>query len=742
MASLVPTTWLRLLTHRRSRGILVPARVAAWIRKANTLRAAGAWQDAAELYARAVGAQPGLAHIWIQLGHACKENGRLADAAAAYARAAEAASEGAEPYIHLGQISKQIGNLPSAARHYLEALRHQPSSLAAATELMLCVDPRHPEDAALVAEAAHMLNMAIPAPQTQQRSLGASPRIYCDVSDLLSYFSHARLPTGIQRVQIELVTAMLRTPGAEEVRPCCFADARRGWTELPREKFLEVAAAAVTSADRDDPEWRRVVISATIGLAADTPIRFADGDTLLNVGTSWSERNYFLHLRNARTEASLAYVALVFDLIPMFAPQWFPASLVRDYRNWLDTLVDHADGYIAISEATRADLLKAPGLDAPVAVVPLDADFGTSHDLTPDSAALGAHGLESGKFVVMVSTIEPRKNHIGALDAWLELARTLPERDVPPLVCVGGRGWMNDHVHARIAAHPLLQRKVRLLHGVSDAELALFYRECLFTLYPSFYEGWGLPVTESLCHGKIPVVSRTSALPEAAGRFGIYFDPALPGDLARVIRPLLTDTVSRKEREQDIRILFRPKPWGELGKAVLVQARWMARRSHAMHDMVMVAGTRYIFAAEVPPGRIAGERFRTGNGWRAPTATGTGLAGDVSTLRFSVAPTASPAMLMLRLANSGDAPAAYSVANAGGRVAKGILASRGSSWAMITLTPTDGHQEIAITLGDPVGLPASVDLVETLLVRSSGHLPSADNIAATKFEDASTQHQA
>ena len=84
---------------------------------------------------------------------------------------------------------------------------------------------------------------------------------------------------------------------------------------------------------------------------------------------------------------------------------------------------------------------------------------------------------------------------------------------------------------ARLKASELLQRRVRLFRRVSDADLVRLYQDCLFTIYPSTYEGWGLPVTEALCFGKAVVTTAISSLPEAGGQYADYFDPHSMRDL-------------------------------------------------------------------------------------------------------------------------------------------------------------------------------------------------------------------
>src|SRR3546814_5159127 len=112
----------------------------------------------------------------------------------------------------------------------------------------------------------------------------------------------------------------------------------------------------------------------------------------------------------------------------------------------------------------------------------------------------------------MVSTVEPRKNHILAFDAGAELSRIHGADAIPLLVCAGRRGWRYDQIFARLESDPALKAHVVWIHDASDSELAALYRACAFTVYPSHYEGWGLPVTEALAHGQIRSEEHTSEL--------------------------------------------------------------------------------------------------------------------------------------------------------------------------------------------------------------------------------------
>src|SRR5262249_57204973 len=118
-------------------------------------------------------------------------------------------------------------------------------------------------------------------------------------------------------------------------------------------------------------------------------------------------------------------------------------------------------------------------------------------------------------------------------------------------------GWLFDKWCADLKASGHLNGKIVLLHGLSDAEVQQAYRRCLFTVFPSFCEGWGLPVAESLAHGKFCVASNRTSIPEVGGGLVDYFDPANEEDaLAKIERPL-SDAGYQAAPEARIRAEYR-----------------------------------------------------------------------------------------------------------------------------------------------------------------------------------------
>jgi glycosyltransferase involved in cell wall biosynthesis len=111
--------------------------------------------------------------------------------------------------------------------------------------------------------------------------------------------------------------------------------------------------------------------------------------------------------------------------------------------------------------------------------------------------------------------------------------------------------------------------KIVLIENPTDAELDALYRGCMFTVFPSLYEGWGLPVTESLALGKPCVIANGTSLPEAGGPLARYFDPDNANDAYRVIRATIEDRPGLAAWTARVVQEFRPVPWEATADAIL-----------------------------------------------------------------------------------------------------------------------------------------------------------------------------
>jgi glycosyltransferase involved in cell wall biosynthesis len=232
-----------------------------------------------------------------------------------------------------------------------------------------------------------------------------------------------------------------------------------------------------------------------------------------------------IHANNFWCPTQLRRARLVYtcyDLGFMHHPEWTTeANRVGCFEGMFRSAVS-ADWVVAISEATRRDYLGTfPAFPAErVRVIAPSSRFRGDEPGSHAPARAGA--LESGRFFLSVGTVEPRKNQ------WLLAQAYARYRELGgpawPLVFAGGAGWLMDDFESRLAALGV-SRDIRITGYVKDDELIWLYRHARANLYPSRFEGFGLPVLEGMQFGAATVTSNVSSLPEVAGEAALLLPP-------------------------------------------------------------------------------------------------------------------------------------------------------------------------------------------------------------------------
>lgn len=609
------------------------------LRVADSWRDMREWREAARAYEGFLRLCPEDWGIMVQLGHCRKEAGELDAALAAYRDAERFAPDDADLQLQIGHALKLAGELEAAMAAYEAALARDPGFAPAQVEFeqmrQLLEERRIAEQASLAAEAAARLALVF------------------DVTDVIDYFQHKRTPTGIQRVQLGIVGRLAAEVGltAQDVTLACFSGSDGQWRALPAEAFSMLATLSGSGSSTADPAWTGAVERANALLAAAPALVFPPGACLVNLGNSFGFPEYFRGVRNLQRLYGVRYIPFIHDCVPLLVPEHCQEQMVLDYARWFGGVAAHAHAFLCNSESTRRDATGlmnrlVPGLELPSAVIRLDARFREDDgDLTAraaEQAALADIGaLRPGEeFALFVSTIESRKNHQLVFSAWLQLLRRHGRFSVPRLVCVGKPGWHAEGAMNLLAQSADLRRHVLLLSDISDQALAGLYAAAAFTVYNSHYEGWGLPVTESLSYGKVPVIPDHSALPEAGGRGAVYFTAGNEPDLVEKLERVIFDRAFRAEKEAIIATGEGLRGWEALKEQVLAEASGLAKAPGVPFDQRLVVELGRYYAVnnrQFPRAsrrQTVGEMVREGLGWYQMEPWGVWSRGGYARLRL------------------------------------------------------------------------------------------------------------
>jgi glycosyltransferase involved in cell wall biosynthesis len=236
-------------------------------------------------------------------------------------------------------------------------------------------------------------------------------------------------------------------------------------------------------------------------------------------------------------------VVSIHDLTAMLFPEWHPAARLRQMRAGLRASAEAADRLIAVSRFTKNDVVKHLAVDPDrVAVVPLAVDP-SLRPRPPDEidTALAPLGLAHGSYLLFLGTMEPRKNIGRLLDAVIAAGP-----DVGPLVLAGSEGWGNEELRPRIA--DLARRgRVRAIGYVSETLRASLLGGARALVYPSLYEGFGLPPLEAMACGTPVITSGVSSLPEVVGDASLLINPLDVDELAGAIKRVWHDEALRAD---------------------------------------------------------------------------------------------------------------------------------------------------------------------------------------------------
>ena len=334
----------------------------------------------------------------------------------------------------------------------------------------------------------------------------SQPEAMIDVTRLLDRRMQARLPTGIDRVSLEYV----RHFGERSTALVRFSSQ---WIELGRRSSERVFEALLSSTENVNYLIRSAVTQAfpySIGRQFSVP-RY-----LFNTGHSGLDNIQYTHRLQ---RSGLRPIFFVHDLIPITHPEYCRPGEAERHRARINTMLKTGYGIIANSAATLQELTayaQAHGFHVPPAIVA---------PLAPPRFPKPAGNTPLTKpYFVMLGTIEPRKNHWLMLQLWRQLIERFGEA-APRLVIIGQRGWECENVIDLLERCEVLRGFVVEESICTDAQLATWLHHAQALLFPSFAEGYGMPLVEALSMGLPVIASDLSAFREIAGDIPEYLNP-------------------------------------------------------------------------------------------------------------------------------------------------------------------------------------------------------------------------
>lgn len=272
-------------------------------------------------------------------------------------------------------------------------------------------------------------------------------------------------------------------------------------------------------------------------------IHIAQGDILLLLDSTWY-MEIWPSVARAKQNGALIY-SVIYDLIPITHPQFCDSFLAEVFKDWFLTSLKYIDGYIAISNTVKKDLIcfleKKFGPEVRrkhFEYFLLGCDFDYQRSLDVPARAEIKQVFATRPTYLFVSTIEPRKNHAYLLDVF---ERLWEEQREINLCFVGRVGWKVEKIYERIINNPQYNKKLFHWADINDAELAYCYAHAVMLLFPSIVEGFGLPIVESLKNG-LPVLASDIPVHREIGadRIG-YFALDNPWSLVEMIESIEKD---------------------------------------------------------------------------------------------------------------------------------------------------------------------------------------------------------
>ena len=417
---------------------------------------------------------------------------------------------------------------------------------------------------------------------------------WIDVTDVIDFLQTAPSVTGIQRAALDLTAAMCAVSG--NCRPCAYCEEDAVFKTASLEELLVYTARSETARSTPNRFTRRIAKTAVslvpkklrnkLGLGRKLATRkkipigstadFQPGDIFFFPGAFWQDPNHVHRIRKVVFVNDMEFALMLHDLIPLNHSSWFSQELTSWWSEKLKELLRMVDHVFVNSQFTTNEVRKfASDNDLPIGRITIvrfgDPTFLQASNTARLDKASGSADLQYGgvNFVLMVSSIDIRKNQTFLLPIWSRLIRELGREATPDLLLIGKNGNRSHEFLSLLAESAELKGKIIVLNRVRDQELAWYYQRALFTVFPSLAEGWGFPVAESLSFGKVCVSSEIDSIREVGGDLVSYFGTNDFRGAYKLIKSLIVNPAERTRLESLIANRYQPTKWATAANVIL-----------------------------------------------------------------------------------------------------------------------------------------------------------------------------
>ncbi|HEX3917910.1 MAG TPA: glycosyltransferase [Caulobacteraceae bacterium] len=294
-----------------------------------------------------------------------------------------------------------------------------------------------------------------------------------------------------------------------------------------------------------------------------TEVDLDAGDSLFLPGSFWLGDHMGPLFREARA-AGASVTAFVHDMLLLSHPEWRPGAIARRFRRGCQARLPRCAAVICNSRQTASELRRLIRLPAELAVEA--CRFADIPQAAPGVPPAALERLAGAPYVLVVSTLIPRKNHQLLVEAWRELWRR--HGPATPYLVFAGGGAPDRRLAEVMAAEAAEGGRLLRLGGVDDAALERLYADAWLTAYPSLGEGYGLPVAEALSRGKVCLAGPVEGVSEAGAGLIDLIDPRAPQSVVAAVSGYLAEPARLAARMAEIAAGYRRTSWAQTAATV------------------------------------------------------------------------------------------------------------------------------------------------------------------------------